>query len=98
MRAGAISVTERAAYIGRIRNLARSIAQSYYDSRERLDFPMASREAVAELRARNAVKVMRRAMPVACEGRMMSETATLLVELLTEELPPKRCGRLALSS
>ena len=36
---GAISVTERAAYIGRIRNLARSVAQSYYDSRERLGFP-----------------------------------------------------------
>ena len=37
---GAISVTERAAYIGRIRNLARSIAQSYYESRVRLGFPM----------------------------------------------------------
>ena len=33
---GAISVTERAAYIGRIRNLARIVAQSYYESRERL--------------------------------------------------------------
>jgi glycyl-tRNA synthetase alpha chain len=38
---GAISVTERAAYIGRIRNLSRSIAQSYYEARERLGFPMA---------------------------------------------------------
>ena len=37
---GAISVTERAAYIGRIRNLARSVAQSYFESRERLGFPM----------------------------------------------------------
>ncbi|HET7774138.1 MAG TPA: glycine--tRNA ligase subunit alpha [Burkholderiaceae bacterium] len=37
---GAISVTERAAYIGRIRNLARTVAQSYYDSRARLGFPM----------------------------------------------------------
>jgi glycyl-tRNA synthetase alpha chain len=37
---GAISVTERAGYIGRIRNLARSVAQSYYESRERLGFPM----------------------------------------------------------
>jgi glycyl-tRNA synthetase alpha chain len=37
---GAISVTERAAYIGRIRNLAKAVAQSYYDSRERLGFPM----------------------------------------------------------
>ena len=37
---GAISVTERAGYIGRVRGLARSIAQAYYDSRERLGFPM----------------------------------------------------------
>lgn len=37
---GAISVTERAAYIGRIRNLSRQVAQAYYDSREALGFPM----------------------------------------------------------
>ncbi len=37
---GAISVTERAGYIGRIRALAKSVAQSYFESRERLGFPM----------------------------------------------------------
>jgi glycyl-tRNA synthetase alpha chain len=37
---GAISVTERAAYIGRVRNLARRVAQAYYDARETLGFPM----------------------------------------------------------
>ncbi|HEY2338231.1 MAG TPA: glycine--tRNA ligase subunit alpha [Burkholderiales bacterium] len=37
---GAISVTERAAYIGRVRNLAKAVAQAYYESRERLGFPM----------------------------------------------------------
>jgi len=37
---GAISVTERAAYIGRVRALARAVAQAYYDSREKLGFPM----------------------------------------------------------
>jgi glycyl-tRNA synthetase alpha chain len=37
---GAISVTERAAYMGRIRNISRSVAQSYFESRERLGFPM----------------------------------------------------------
>ena len=37
---GAISVTERAAYIGRIRSLSRLVAQAYYDSREALGFPM----------------------------------------------------------
>jgi glycyl-tRNA synthetase alpha chain len=41
---GAISVTERAAYIGRVRALARSVAQAYYDSRERLGFPMLQRK------------------------------------------------------
>ena len=37
---GAISVTERQAYIGRVRNLAKSVAEAYYQSRERLGFPM----------------------------------------------------------
>jgi len=37
---GAISVTERAAYIGRVRALARTVAKSYYESREKLGFPM----------------------------------------------------------
>jgi glycyl-tRNA synthetase alpha chain len=37
---GAISVTERAAYIGRVRALARAVAKSYYEARERLGFPM----------------------------------------------------------
>jgi len=37
---GAISVTERAAYIARVRALARAVAQAYYESRERLGFPM----------------------------------------------------------
>ena len=46
---GAISVTERAAYIGRIRNLARGVAQSYFESRERLGFPLAPREWVEQM-------------------------------------------------
>ena len=35
----AISVTERARYISRIRGLAKGVAQAYYDSREELGFP-----------------------------------------------------------
>jgi glycyl-tRNA synthetase alpha chain len=48
---GAISVTERAAYIGRIRNLARSVAQSYLESRARLGFPMAPKAWAEEVLA-----------------------------------------------
>jgi glycyl-tRNA synthetase alpha chain len=44
---GAISVTERAAYIGRVRTLSRLVAQAYYDSREALGFPMLSQPAKA---------------------------------------------------
>jgi len=39
---GAISVTERAAYIDRVRALARAVAKAYYESRERLGFPLAA--------------------------------------------------------
>ena len=49
---GAISVTERAAYIGRVRALARLIAQAYYDSRERLGFPLVKRPQRAKRKAR----------------------------------------------
>src|SRR5690606_39337308 len=51
---GAISVTERAAYIGRIRNLARAVAKSYLDSRARLGFPMAKQEWADEVLAKLA--------------------------------------------
>ena len=51
---GAISVTERAAYIGRIRNISRSVAQSYLDSRARLGFPLAPRAWADEVLAKRA--------------------------------------------
>src|SRR5438876_648875 len=37
---GAISVTERAAYIARVRALARAVAEAYHAAREQLGFPM----------------------------------------------------------
>jgi glycyl-tRNA synthetase alpha chain len=40
----AISVTERARYIGRIRNLARAVAEAYYARREALGFPRGAME------------------------------------------------------
>ena len=49
---GAISVTERAAYIGRVRALARAVAQAYYESREKLGFPMLNSHPVAKKKRR----------------------------------------------
>jgi glycyl-tRNA synthetase alpha chain len=44
---GAISVTERARFILRVRTLARAVAQAYYASREQLGFPLPQRAAEA---------------------------------------------------
>jgi glycyl-tRNA synthetase alpha chain len=43
---GAISVTERATYIARIRNLSRQVAKAYYDKREALGFPMLTQSVI----------------------------------------------------
>jgi glycyl-tRNA synthetase alpha chain len=37
---GALSVTERTTYIGRVRKLARMVAEAYIASRERQGFPL----------------------------------------------------------
>jgi glycyl-tRNA synthetase alpha chain len=48
---GAIAVTERAAYLRRVRTLSRAVAQAYYDARERLGFPMIPASQLAALGA-----------------------------------------------
>ena len=45
----AISVTERQRYILRVRTLAMAVAQSYYDARRRLGFPLATEDLRREL-------------------------------------------------
>ena len=42
---GAISVTERATYIGRVRALSRTVAQKYVESREALGYPLLKNQA-----------------------------------------------------
>jgi glycyl-tRNA synthetase alpha chain len=53
---GAISVTERAAYIGRVRALARGCAEGYLEMREQLGFPLlhAAQEKAAPKRKKKA--------------------------------------------
>jgi glycyl-tRNA synthetase alpha chain len=47
----AISVTERQGYILRVRALAKSVAETYYKSREALGFPMLTRQAAESVTA-----------------------------------------------
>jgi glycyl-tRNA synthetase alpha chain len=45
---GAISVTERTGYIGRVRNLARAVAKEYLEQRERLGYPLLKDERMRQ--------------------------------------------------
>ncbi len=75
---GAISVSERTAFIGRVRKLARMCAEVYLKQREKLGYPL----------MRNAQCVMRNEKPVA-QSLKLNETqsSTLLLEIGTEEIP-----------
>jgi len=57
---GSISITERAEYIGRIRNLARNVASSYLLRRANLGFPLAdknhAKEIIDQLNTKKMVK------------------------------------------
>jgi glycyl-tRNA synthetase alpha chain len=57
---GSISITERAEYIGSIRNLARNVASSYLLSRANLGFPLAdknhAKEIIDQLNTKKMVK------------------------------------------
>jgi len=54
---GAISVTERAAYIGRVRALAHQCAKGYLESRETLGFPLLPpRQRAAAVEAARAAR------------------------------------------
>jgi glycyl-tRNA synthetase alpha chain len=44
---GAIGVTERARFIGRVRGLAKGVAEAYYAQREALGFPLMPKSAAA---------------------------------------------------
>ncbi len=44
---GAISITERQRFIGRVRGLARAVAEAYLAQREALGFPLLEQRAIA---------------------------------------------------
>lgn len=70
---GAISVTERTGYIGRVRNLARLSAQVYLKEREKIGFPLlkdGAMRAKLELPSLNDIKSQQGKKPVAGEGEV----------------------------
>ncbi|MCC7367623.1 MAG: glycine--tRNA ligase subunit beta [Chloroflexi bacterium] len=80
---GAVGVTQRAAYLGRMRQLARRAATAFAEQRERLGYPLLNDGEAAAVATGAAPAVSARAAADLDPTRR----ADLLVELGVEELP-----------
>jgi len=81
---GVISVTERAGYIARIRDLARLVAVAYVTSREKMGFPLLAKEKVRPAKKSAAAKVSPRFNP--------QKRQDFLLEIGSEMLPATFVG------
>ncbi|MFV0339623.1 MAG: glycine--tRNA ligase subunit beta [Parachlamydiaceae bacterium] len=79
---GAISVTERNGYIGRIRDLARLIAEAYVNSRNEQGFPLLER-----FKDKEEPAPILAVLPAALSHPKPAETRDFLLEIGVEELP-----------
>jgi glycyl-tRNA synthetase len=79
---GAIGVTERQAFFGRMRDLARKVAEAYVEQRQRLEYPWMDDDGAPASTALPARPKPKRTPDSPPEG-----PAALLFEVGTEELP-----------
>lgn len=77
---GVISVSERASYIATIRGLAKSVAESYLETRKKQNFPLQNKWAAFAFTP-DAVK------PYTPYSPIQKPEATFLLEIGSEELP-----------
>ncbi len=79
---GAIGVTERQAFFGRMRDLSRRVAHAYVEQRQRLGFPWLGRPGLVAAHSDKAVKEEKPASEV-----LPGNSAPFLLEIGTEEIP-----------
>jgi glycyl-tRNA synthetase len=77
---GAVGVTERQAFFGRMRELSRRVAEAYVAQRQQLEYPW-----LETLEAESSETVVRAPAPVALPATLT--LAPFLLEIGTEELP-----------
>jgi glycyl-tRNA synthetase len=81
---GAVGVTERQALFGRMRDLAKGVAQAYMDQRQRLEFPWLEKVQPLQVVSGTAAG---RAVPSQLHTVQVGAAAPFLLEIGTEELP-----------
>ena len=87
---GAVGVTERQAFFGRMRNVARKISSAYVDERQRLEFPWLDEEQAALIGEAEREEVQVRAASPADDEL---KPGPFLLEIGTEELPAADLSR-----
>ncbi len=83
---GAIGVTERQAFFGRMRDLSRRVAEAYLEQRQHLEYPLLSESPVGAIAGEQGQPNSGQALAVS-EEPMAASTAPFLLEIGTEELP-----------
>ncbi|MBK7219292.1 MAG: glycine--tRNA ligase subunit beta [Candidatus Promineofilum sp.] len=78
---GAVGVTERAAYFGRMRRVANKVSTAYVEQRQRLEYPL------AEKGARGQGPVVSRSVDQSSVGQSPAESDLFVLEIGSEELP-----------
>ena len=84
---GAISVTERTGYIARIRDLTKQIAESYFKSRENLNYPLLNKFAPFETKTTTNIDPTIRPIEEEFKAIHPSKRDDFLLEIGSEELP-----------
>jgi glycyl-tRNA synthetase len=88
---GAIGVTERAAFFGRMRDLSRRVAEAYVEQRQQLEYPWLSQVVSSRLlaspmsEARGKVESYTTQLPILLPDNL--KPSPFLLEVGTEELP-----------
>nr|MBI2905106.1 glycine--tRNA ligase subunit alpha [Chloroflexota bacterium] len=86
---GAVGVTERAGFFGKMRGLAREVAEAYVEQRKRLEYPFLSEASSQKPVASSQKPVASSQKPVvrSQKAEFSNKAETLLFEIGTEELP-----------
>ena len=77
---GAVGVTERQAFFGRMRDLSRKVAEAYTEQRQHLGYPW------GDIRSK-ATEKPKAAKPAEIPANVSNQPADFLLEIGTEELP-----------
>ena len=81
---GAIGVTERQAYFGRMRDLSREISEAYLEGRQRLEYPWLEEGVGAPVSIKSSESDRE---PAVTSQKEVTDAAQFLLEIGIEELP-----------